>query len=113
MVRSLDLANLQRMIDERYISVQQHPRLDLYIYNYTQSAQYDGVWNNETLQCRGLIMDSANTIIARPFPKFFNLQEAIDKGEQLPAEEFVVTEKMDGSLGILYWDGDKPALATR
>lgn len=113
MVRPLDLANLQRMIDEKYISVQQHPRLELCIYNYTQSAQYEGVWNNETLQCRGLIMDSSYSIVARPFPKFFNLQEAINKGEQLPAEDFVVTEKMDGSLGILYWEGDKPALATR
>lgn len=113
MVRPLDVANLHKLVDEKYISVQKHLSLDLFIYNYTQSTQYESIWNNETLQCRGLIMDSAYNIIARPFPKFFNLQEAIDKGEQLPAEDFVVTEKMDGSLGIFYWEGDKPALATR
>jgi RNA ligase len=109
----IDFINLQKMIDEKYISVQKHPSADLYIYNYTQKAQFDRVWNNETLQCRGLIMDSRNNIVARPFPKFFNLQEAIDQGEQLPAEDFVVTEKMDGSLGILYFISGFPHLATR
>lgn len=101
------------MIEEKYISVQKHPSLDLYIYNYTQKAQFDKVWNNETLTCRGLIMDDEQNIIARPFPKFFNLQEAIDKGDQIPVEDFIITEKMDGSLGILYWEGDVPQIATR
>ena len=40
-----------------------------------------------------------HNIGARPFPKFFNLDEAIANGEQLPAEDFEVTEKLDGSLG--------------
>lgn len=110
---NLDKANLEKMIAEKYISVQKHPILDLYIYNYTQKAQFDRMWNNETLQCRGLIMDGNGNIIARPFKKFFNLQEAIDKGEQIPSDYFVVTEKMDGSLGILYSDGVRPCIATR
>ena len=105
---------LDRMIEEKYISVQKHPDLDLYIYNYTPKAQYDRVWNEATLQCRGLIMDGRGNVIARPFPKFFNLQEIIDQGGQIPAEDFVVTEKMDGSLGILYWKDEwTPAIATR
>jgi T4 RnlA family RNA ligase len=109
----IDFVNLQKMIDEKYISVQQHPSLDLYIHNYTQRAQFDRMWNQETLQCRGLIMDSKRNIIARPFPKFFNLSEHIEKGGQIPAEDFIVTEKMDGSLGILYFVSGFPFLATR
>lgn len=110
----IDFKNLEKMIAERYISVQKHPNLDLFIYNYTQKAQFDRVWNNETLQCRGLIMDGKHNIIARPFPKFFNLSEAVEKGDQLPAEDFIVTEKMDGSLGILYMgENGIPCLATR
>ena len=110
----LDKNNLQKMIEEKYISVQKHPSLDLYIYNYTQRAQFDKVWNEETLQCRGLILDGAGNVVARPFRKFFNMQEILDQGGQIPAEDFIVTEKMDGSLGILYLDADKKySLATR
>jgi len=110
---NLDFKNLEKMIAEKYISVQKHPDLDLYIYNYTQKAQFDQVWNNETLQCRGLILDGQRNVVAKPFPKFFNYQEIIDKGGQIPAEDFIVTEKMDGSLGILYKDTNGFALATR
>lgn len=105
--------NLQKMIDEKYISVQKHPSEDLYIYNYTQKAQFNRMWNEETMNCRGLILDGQGNVVARPFSKFFNLQEAIDQGEQLPLEDFVLQEKYDGSLGILYWVGDSPFLATR
>jgi RNA ligase len=110
----IDFNNLQKMIEQKYISVQKHPTEDLWIYNYTQKAQFDRVWNNETLNCRGLILDADKNIVARPFSKFFNLDEAINQGEQLPLEDFVVQEKFDGSLGILYWDKmDSPWLATR
>src|SRR3990167_1881441 len=112
-MKTIDKENLQKMIEERYISVQKHPTEDLYIYNYTQKAQFDKVWNNETLNCRCLIMDGKGNIIARPFSKFFNLEGAINNGEQLPLEDFEVFEKYDGSLGILYFIGDIPYLATR
>ncbi len=110
----IDFENLQRMIAQRYINVQKHPTLDLYIYNYTDKAQYERVWNTETLTCRGLILDGAHHVVARPFPKFFNYNEMVVGGAQIPAGDFIVTEKLDGSLGILYFDGDgKPTLATR
>ncbi|HTF82349.1 MAG TPA: T4 RnlA family RNA ligase, partial [Cytophagales bacterium] len=84
---------------------------ELYIYNYTQNAQYESVWNEVTLVCRGLIMDSNNHILARPFPKFFNLGEQPD--QPIPDEPFEIFEKLDGSLGILYWIEKKPYLASR
>lgn len=101
--------NLQKFIDEKYISVQKHPTEDLFIYNYTQKAQFNKVWTEETLTCRGLIMDGKGNVVARPFRKFFNLEEQ----KNIPAEPFTIYEKMDGSLGILYWIGDTPHLATR
>jgi RNA ligase len=60
---------------------------------------------------RGLILDKKGQIIARPFKKFFNLEEhtAVD----IPQEPFEVYEKADGSLGILYWLNDQPCIATR
>jgi RNA ligase len=100
---------LQEMIEQRYVNVQKHPGADLFIYNYSQSTQFDGMWNEVTLMCRGLIRDGKGNIVARPFPKFFNLSQVPD----LPAENFVATEKMDGSLGILYQVDGVPYVATR
>jgi len=51
-------------------------------------------------------------IIANPFPKFFNLGERMQLSD-LPNEIPVITEKLDGFLGILYPDGDTPAITTR
>lgn len=103
----------QNLINDRYISVQKHERADLFIYNYTQKCQFDRFWNDQTMMCRGLILDGQGNVVARPFPKFFNLEEYTAQGKQLPQENFVVTEKFDGSLGILYWLNDEPHLATR
>lgn len=117
----INFENLDRMIAEKYISVQKHPEFDLYIYNYTHRCQFDRVWNNETLQCRGLIMDGNKNIVSRPFKKFFNwgempieqtreLQNKILSGEA----NFTVTEKMDGSLGVSYFGPDgRMYIATR
>ena len=99
------------MIEYGYVVKKEHATYNLCIYNYTAAAQYDQVWNEVTLACRGLIMDSELNIIARPFTKFFNLGESIN--QVIPNEPFEVWEKMDGSLGILYWVNDRPAIATR
>ncbi len=103
---------LQPLVDQHYVSVQKHPTLDLWIYNYTQKAQYERLWTDEILMCRGLILDASGAIVSRPFPKFFNLEE---KGPDWtpPSDRFEVTQKLDGSLGIMYSADDGPMLATR
>lgn len=101
---------LYALIKEGYISARKHPTLPLTIFNYTPKAQYDKVWNEVTMTCRGLILDDDGNVVARPFKKFFNygeLEGALPDG--LPQ----VLEKLDGSLGILYWDGDTPKIASR
>ena len=102
---------LQQMIEERIVNVVKHPTENLFIYNYTSKAQYDKVWNEVTLLTRGLILDRELNIVSRPFKKFFNFDE--HKKEEIPLLPFVVQEKLDGSLGILYWVKDKPFIATR
>lgn len=102
---------LNQLIEDKLIKVQKHPQADLFIYNYTAKAQFERVWNEWTLACRGLIMDANHNVIARPFAKFFNLGELEDN--QIPNEGFEVYDKMDGSLGILYWANEKPFIATR
>jgi RNA ligase len=102
---------LEKMIAQGFVRVQQHPTQPFSIYNYTASAQYERCWNEATLACRGLILDAEYNIVARPFAKFFNFGEQEDL--IVPNESFEVFEKMDGSLGILYWCGDVPHIASR
>ena len=110
MLMNIDLEKVNQLVAEGYITKRSHPSGELVIYNYTAKAQYDRLWMAETLQCRGLILDSEGAIAARPLPKFFNLQEY---QEVLPSEPFEIYEKLDGSLGILYWYDDLPYLASR
>ena len=111
MPHPINIPLLQQALTDSYVKVQQHPQYDLFIYNYTQLAQYEKAWNETTLACRGLILDAEYNLIARPFQKFFNWGEL--PGQEIPVTPFEVAEKMDGSLGILYWAGGQPYIATR
>lgn len=102
---------LLKYVDDGLVIKQKHPNAELYIYNYSQKVQYDKLWNEITLITRGLILDEKLNIIAKPFSKFFNLSEHTPN--EIPNLPFDVYEKMDGSLGILYWLEDKPYIATR
>lgn len=104
----------EKYIKTGLVNVQKHPTAPLLIYNYSQKCQFSKAWDDITMMCRGLIVNSeTREIIARPFKKFFNLEEFTGKGNILPNEVPYVLRKMDGSLGILYWVGDEPMIATR
>ena len=107
-MESIDLKEIVKR--GKYIRTTEHPEEDLLIHNYTNACQFDKAWDKYTMMCRGLITDSFDNIIAKPFPKFFNVGEY--KGK-IPLEVPIVREKLDGSLGILYWSGGKPCIATR
>lgn len=112
----MKLANIplvQQMIDSKYISVRKHPEFELYIYNYTKQTSAESVWNEATEQCRGIICDKEMNVIARPFAKFYNYEELKDLNIAIPDLPFEVYEKLDGSLGILYFYNDKPYISTR
>ncbi len=105
-----DLLEIQALVDEHYITCRKHRTADLFIYNYTPKTQYSRFWNEHTRACRGLILDGRGNIVARPFEKFFNIGEGDTAWLN---ESFEVYEKLDGSLGILYFGPNGPALATR
>lgn len=105
---SPDLVDLiERHIAEGNIRSQDHPDYPLRILNYTPPVQYGRLWDKATLMCRGLIVDDDWQIIARPFRKFFNWGEwPEDKQADYLGRPYTVSEKLDGSLGILYhYDG--------
>lgn len=51
--------------------VARHPTLPLTVYNYTNSCQYTRAWTPVTTAARGLVVDDAGNVIARPWAKFF------------------------------------------
>jgi RNA ligase len=95
------LETLERYHKDGLLHKQTHPTYDLTIWNYSPKVQYERLWDDITIQCRGLVTNSEGVIVARPFKKFFNYEE--HKPEDIPNENYVVYEKMDGSLGILFY----------
>jgi RNA ligase len=106
-----DRERLDALVVDGWLRSQRHPDADLWIYNYTEKTQYENNWTSETLVCRGLILDESGDVVARPFSKFFNYGTA--QAPSAPAEPFVVMEKIDGSLGILYYLDGLPWITTR
>ena len=107
----IDKQLLQQMIYEKYVNVTKHPTADLYIYNYSAKAQYEKLWNEVTLQCRGLILDGDGNVVARPFRKFFNLEE--HDPSEIPNLPFDVYEKIDGSMFLIVAYKNQLIYATR
>jgi hypothetical protein len=94
-----DYAALPALGNEGLLTARRHPSAPLTVYSYTARCQYDKRWTPETLACRGLILDDAGYVYARPFPKFFNVGEIDGSRWPLAWDAF---EKLDGSLGIAF-----------
>lgn len=117
MIHYTDLFNpdqLHDAINNKHITVREHPDLPLRILNYTPKAQYERAWNDCTRACRGLILNQDGEVVARPFAKFFNYGELDVDDVHFDLDAPVsVWDKLDGSLGVVYPTPDGPAVATR
>lgn len=103
------LEKLEKYYEDGLVRKQVHPTLPLTIWNYSEKVQYESLWDDITLMCRGLVTDESGNIVARPFKKFFNIEE----GKHTPTSDFDVYMKLDGSLGILFNYLGEWILATR
>jgi T4 RnlA family RNA ligase len=103
------IEKLNKYFEDGLVYKQVHPTLPLTIWNYSEKVQYENLWDETLLMCRGLVTDNDGNIVARPFKKFFNMEE----GKHTPTEEFEVFEKMDGSLGIVFKYNGEVMYATR
>lgn len=110
-----ETTKIQELLDAGLVRVQKHPDADLWIWNYTQAAQFGGQLKTDYVlrQLRGMITDQDGQVVARGFPKFFNLGEQPEVDAAYAGKEFRAETKYDGSLGILYHDGTDYAIATR
>ena len=105
----MDLNLLEKYYNEGWLIKQNHPVLDLTIWNYSQSTQYERYWDKITKMCRGLVTNQKGDIVARPFKKFFNIEE----NRHNPTIDYDVYKKMDGSLGIAFYYKREWVFATR
>ncbi len=76
--------------------------------NFTRKAFFDGRWDQVNIMARGLFVADDRRIVARSYPKFFNLEERAEtqfrnlrNRLQFPLKLWV---KENGFLGILGWD---------
>jgi RNA ligase len=109
-----DTIDLAQAVESGYVRTQTHPALPLVIHNYAEKTVFDRAWTPVTRQCRGLIARAdTGEVLARPYEKFWNHSEPFAPVFALD-ERVLVTDKLDGSLGILYPTGDGGyAIATR
>jgi RNA ligase len=110
------LSDLQELVRTGFTDWEQHGDVravykdDLVLFNYKPAAQFVARWNWFERVSRGLILNTVTgAVVARPFDRFFNWGE---RGLTTSARLIEVTTKLDGSLGIGYYnDGWK--IATR
>jgi RNA ligase len=98
---------------QRYGNVSIHAWDGRLIFNYTKRAVYEGRWNFFECASRGLIIDiQTGEIVARGFDKFWNWLQ--DGRQPAPdAHIIAITDKIDGSLGVLYRHRGQYRIATR
>lgn len=85
----------------------------LVILNYGAKCQYKkpDEWTIHERVCRGLILDWSGEVVALPFEKFWNWGESAAPADG--ARLLDITDKEDGSLGIMYRLGSELRVATR
>lgn len=110
--KSYSLRTLNKYVNEGKIERNPHPTLPIAIYNYSRETQFNRDWDEITLAMRGTVIDDKGYVIASSFPKFFNYEEVVDQ-VPLKGDYVYVQEKVDGSLGLLFYYNDEWHLATK
>jgi RNA ligase len=95
------IQTLERYVDEGRINRQRYPSLPISIWTYSIQTHFSREWDDVTMMARGLVTsDRTGEVLARPFRKFFNLEES---HLYTPTDKFEVYEKVDGSLIIAFY----------
>lgn len=105
-----------------------HDYFNLVGFKYTTNTVYSEDWDSVSLHARGIVFDkNTGDVVARPFDKFFNYGELVNGDGNLSSiaeavmqhqgyfnlkfslekQTFRVMDKLDGSLGIMFWTGNE------
>jgi RNA ligase len=107
----INIAELNKAIGNGYVERKDSPCGNFALFDYTRSAQFEGMWSDPVVKCRGLVVDiNDDTIVGMCIPKFHNLTEGAPHHLKMYRDcvyhnlRFDATEKMDGSFGNMWWD---------
>jgi hypothetical protein len=105
------LAALPAYVAHRLVAVDAHPTDPaVLLLNYTLTCSFRHAWDPVTVRCRGLVVDRVHKrLLANPFPKFGDLPCPLPA----LAEPALVTKKIDGWLGIVWWHDSAWEVTTR
>jgi len=106
------LDTLHDFVREGMCTRRRHPEHPIWIYNYSQKAQFEfsaESWPEALRDARGLVLDEDGHIVARGLKKFFNLSQLVTPPSG-PAEFY---EKADGSLILLFSYDGRRVVSTR
>lgn len=107
-IQSLAQAGFDNWLEYGDVNVVE--RGDLLLFDYTTAAHIANRWNFFERTCRGLMVNRrSGEIVARPFEKFFYWL----RGRKTNGHIVTVTEKLDGSLGILFRHKGEILIATK
>jgi hypothetical protein len=114
----IDVDKLRWYVTSGLVTARRHNTLPLTIYCYGKRAVYDEVWDDVTCRTRGLIVDDEGNVIARPYEKFFSIDQYPNLLNRAAIEEAngnppVITEKINGCLGILWRYKEHWGIATK
>ena len=104
---------IETEIADGFISKRKHDTEDLYVLNYTPLAAHAWKWNDATTLCRGLIVDGDYNIVARSYPKFFEISQITDLSIIPTDLDCDIMDKADGFLGVMYFINGVPYIASR
>jgi RNA ligase len=95
-----DLEYLEYLRDEKLVN--KVTKGCMSIWTYSKSAQYNKAFIEHPvlMNCRGLVFNNEGDVLAFPMAKFFNQGEI--KGFSPPKGNFIVYDKLDGSLCIVF-----------
>lgn len=88
---------IENLINKKLIKVKKSSNYPgFFVIKYTSRVFYDNLWNDELLECRGLVVDRWYNPVIRPFRKIFNYME---NGATLPRDEEVYcVNKINGFM---------------
>lgn len=107
---------LNHALDEGYVRAAGHPKGRLRLYTYTHKAHRDFMWNQATVNCRGLITDAEGNIVSRGYEKTFDIgTQAFPElcPQNFPHDEPEILESLDGWIGIAYEAEGVRGIATK
>lgn len=94
-----DINYLLQLYEEGILKMNKY-KDQLYVFCYSPRCQYEKLWDDITINMRGIVLDIEGNVIAPCMPKFFNLNEVPEtQPENLPKDmPYVIQNKADGSL---------------